>query len=526
MPLSIRVQFLAGYSGREWPPSPARLFKSLVSAARAGWNLPNRQQFDEALQSLEIECQEHPPVIAAPEATRRIPPHRRFVPNNSKNWPTERKLNPVKGIDLEPEPLLGWDITAPAVVWYSWPAADSALAVRIREIARRVPSLGRGEDFAIIDAVAGCLPEGLATWSAIDDGVSALSREGPALEVPEAGCLDVCDAKFWRSTDTSALPVTGVRPVRYAREKPTETASPTHVFALWAGGRRRSWDARLLRQVVGPIRRLLDEVRGEIVDVLASSHSDRSRLGGLAQRFLLGHDEHGAPVQEPHLAVLPIPSVLGPYPDGRIRRVALVGFGCAADAERRAIFDVANILLHGRELVDSGVRTGVILKLESDRQWLKQITCRSRDWVSISPIVQVARELTSTEWRRLQAARKSAPETAEELTRLEDRLQRRRLELVMRSLQQAVSSADARPANIEITPGGSIAGVHLATHYRVAGYLADTPRFHIRVQFDRAVAGPIAVGRGRHVGLGLLWPDNSSGLVPARKSTKKDDGHE
>jgi CRISPR-associated protein Csb2 len=40
----------------------------------------------------------------------------------------------------------------------------------------------------------------------------------------------------------------------------------------------------------------------------------------------------------------------------------------------------------------------------------------------------------------------------------------------------------------------------------VAGYLAETSRFHVKVTFDRPVSGPIAVGRGRHVGFGLLWP--------------------
>src|SRR5579883_2159662 len=106
MALSIRVQFLAGYSGREWPPSPARLFKALVSAGRSGWAVSKREAIDSALRELESRT----PIIAAPEATLRVPSQRRFVPNNSKNWPTQRKLNPVKGIDLEPESIVRWDL--------------------------------------------------------------------------------------------------------------------------------------------------------------------------------------------------------------------------------------------------------------------------------------------------------------------------------------------------------------------------------------------------------------------------------
>jgi CRISPR-associated protein Csb2 len=290
-----------------------------------------------------------------------------------------------------------------------------------------------------------------------------------------------------------------------------EVPLPAAVLGLWSGGRRRSWDARLLRQIVRPIRILLDDIRGEVVDVLARGPSERPRLEALARRVLLGHDENGHPVAEPHLAVLPIPSVLGPYPDGRIRRVALVGFGCAQDPTRRAIVDLAHVLLHGRELFENGRRTGVTLDTEPDVQWLTAITRRSRMWASVTPVVQVAKELTSTEWRRLRAARRAAGERGEELTLLEDRLQKRRLELVVRALVHAIPPDSGRPIAVEIVRGGPMAGVDLAPQYRVDGYLGETPRFHLRVTFDRPVAGPVAAGRGRHVGFGLLWPDDADG---------------
>jgi len=498
MALSIRVQFLAGYSGREWPPSPARLFKALVSAARSGWAVSKREAIDGALRELEGRV----PIIAAPEAILRMPGQRRFVPNNSKNWPTQRKLNPVKGIDLEPEPILRWDLDAPAIIWYQWPDAPSELANTVRELARHTWSVGKGEDFALVDALEAPPPSVLIRWSeaTCQDGAGAW------LEVPEPGCLDVCDAIFQRSAHDPPLAASGTRSVRYASNGKIEISLPVGVLALWSRGKRRSWDARLLRQVVGPIRNLLDEVRSEIVDVLASDPAERARLDALAQRVLLGHDERGDPVREPHLAILPVPSVLGPYPDGRIRRVALVGFGCGQDATRRAIFELACILLHGRELLDNGCGTGVRLDVEPEGQWLKAVTGSSRTWVSVTPVIQAAKELTSAEWGRLRALRRAAPESGEDLTRLEQRLQDRRLELVIRSLRQALGVSGAQPISVEVMPGGPIAGVHVARQYRVDGYLAETHRLHLRVTFDRPVAGPIAVGRGRHVGFGLLWP--------------------
>lgn len=495
MALSIRVQFLAGYSGREWPPSPARLFKALVSAARSGWAVSKREAIDGALRELEGRV----PMIAAPQAILRMPGQRRFVPNNSKNWPTQRKLNPVKGIDLEPEPIMRWDLDAPAIIWYQWPDAPAELANTVRELARHTWSVGKGEDFALVDVLEALPPSELIRWS------EATGQDGAGawLEVPEPGCLDVCDANFKCSAHDPPLPASGTRSVRYASDGQIEIPHPVGVLALWSRGKRRSWDARLLRQVVGPIRNLLDEVRGEIVDVLANDPTERERLDTLAQRVLLGHDERGDAVREPHMAVLPLPSVLGPYPDGRIRRVALVGFGCGQDATRRAIFELALILLEGRELLDNGVKTGVTLMSERDRTWRNVLVQQSRTWVSVTPIIQTAKELTTAEWRRLNSLRKSGGDVFGDLARYQARLRRRRLELLARAFSQATQR---NPISIEVMPGGPMAGVQVARQYRVKGYLAATPRFHVRVKFDREISGPLSVGRGRHVGFGLMWP--------------------
>ncbi len=501
MALSIRLQFLAGYSGREWPPSPARVFKALVAAARGGWAASNRAVFDDSLRVLERQgwvAGTSLPEIVAPRALRRAPGLQRFVPNNSRRWPTERE-GPEQRAE---ERLMCWDIETPCVVWYQWPDAPASIVPTVREVSRRVSSVGKGEDFAVLDAAEKAPPAEFARWRA-----APTERSGPSLEVPEPGCLAVCDAMFARAAGDLPLSTSGVQSVSYAVEGEVQALRPpVGVLALRHGGKRRSFDARLLRQVVGPIRNLLDGIRGDVVDLLSRSGDERAAMQALVSRVLLGHDETGQPIAEPHLAVLPIPSVLGPYPDGRIRRVALVGFGGAADPTRRAIVEMAHVLLHGRELRDNGRGTGVVLDTEPDGQWLRAISRTARTWVTVTPMVQAAKELTSAEWKRLSAARRAADREPEELVRLEERLRARRLELVTRSLCQAVADQDARPVSVESAAGGPIAGVHIAPQYRVRGYLSETPRFHLRVTFDRPVAGPIAVGRGRHVGFGLLWP--------------------
>lgn len=502
MALAIRVQFLAGYSGREWPPSPARLFKALVSSARAGWAHSNRTAIDESLRVLELQGWSDGtrlPEIVAPRATMRPPRQRRFVPNNSRNWPPERKLNPEKGIDLEPEPMVGWDIESPHTVWYWWPNVESPHVPVLREVSRRVVSVGKGEDLAVLDASDEEPPRNAVRWQPAASGAS--------MEVPEAGCLDVCDAAFARDANDLPLPAAGVRSVPYASDIADRAQEvPTFVLGLWRNGRRCSWDARLLRQVVGPVRHLLDEIRGEVVDLLARSSSDRKRLEELVRRVLVGHDESDKPIVEPHLAVLPIPSVLGPYPDGRVRRVALADFGGGDDPCRRAIVEVAQVLLHGLELCDNGRNTGIVLDTEPDSQWLRSITKRSRTWATVTPLVQAAKELTGAEWKRLVDARHGAAHDPAKAAARELQLRKRRLELIERSVEQAIAGQNARIESLEFGSGGPMSGVHIATQYRANGYLGETPKLHVRVTFDKPLSGPIAIGRGRHAGFGVLWP--------------------
>jgi len=502
MSLAIRVQFLAGYSGREWPPSPARLFKALVSSARAGWAYSNRKAIDESLRVLERQGWTKDtklPEIFAPRAASRPPRQRRFVPNNSKNWPTERKLNPQKGIDLEPEPMVGWDVEALSTVWYWWPNVAASHVPVIRDVSRRVVSVGKGEDLAVLDATEAEPPADAVRWQPASSGAS--------LEVPEAGCLDVCDAVFARDLNELPLPAAGVRAVTYASDaRGADREVPTFVLGLWRNGKRCSWDARLLRQVVGPVRHLLDEIRSEVVDVLARGPRDRPAMEALVRRVLVGHDESDKPVSEPHLAILPLPSVLGPYPDGRVRRIALADFGGGDDPTRRAIVETAQVLLHGRELLDNGRRTGVVLDTEPDGQWLRAVTKRSRTWATVTTLVQAAKELTGAEWKRLVEARRKAEQEPAKAAARERHLRKRRLELVERSVQQAIVGQEVSIEAIELASGGPIAGVHIATQYRANGYLGETPKLHVRVTFDRSVAGPIAIGRGRHVGFGVLWP--------------------
>lgn len=391
--------------------------------------------------------------------------------------------------------------TFPAALTLVFDPTGAKAAVSTKSGANSGERKKKGEDLAVLDATDAEPPANTVRWQPAPRGVS--------LEVPEAGCLDVCDAVFAQDLNNLPMAAAGVRAVTYSSDVAMPALDvPTFVLGLWRNGKRCSWDARLLRQVVGPIRHLLDEIRAEVVDLLARTPSERPAMEELVRRVLVGHDESDNPITESHFAILPLPSVLGPYPDGRVRRVALTDFGHGDDPNRRAIVELAQVLLHGRELRDNGRGTGVVLDTEPDGQWLRAITKRSRTWATVTPLVQTAKELTSSEWKRLVDARRNAEQDPSTVARLEARLRSRRLELIERSVRQAITGQQARIESIEFASGGPIAGVHVATQYRTNSYLGETPKLHVRVTFDRPVVGPIAIGRGRHVGFGLLWPDH------------------
>ncbi len=506
----VRVRFLADYSGQEWPPSPARLFKALVAVSRHGVPGADRDTVDRALRWIEY-CD--PPLVLAPKARADRPRLRRFVPNNSEVDPkTGRPEWPATRASKEPEPLRVWRIERPTEVVYAWsfesshPEAEALVAA-----ARSVPSLGRGEDFAVVHAE--CRPdipraEGRQRYHPTANG------GGVTLEAPEPGCLDVCLRIFdLRRKDPGwnkihELPTMGTRLVGYAHDGTSAEAAspPVAVFGMWRESRRYSVDARLLRVPAGQLRHLLSRVLDDVVPALAPGGATREREAReLCGKVLLGHEAGGTRAEGPHVAIVPLPSVLGPYPDGRIRRVALVGFGCERDDERN-IFDITTSLLHGRSLLDGGLDTGVQLRRETDEQWKDLLLGPSETWESITPIVLERRELTKEEGKRLVETRRRAaegdPVAGLRLQRMEARLAARREELIGVSLERILGKVKVEEVEVSRAPFRS--GVHPASEYRTADHLASSPRFHVRVRFDVPVRGPLVVGRGRYVGLGLL----------------------
>jgi CRISPR-associated protein Csb2 len=185
--------------------------------------------------------------------------------------------------------------------------------------------------------------------------------------------------------------------------------------------------------------------------------------------------------------------------------VALVGFGCT---ERRAIdlFETVAALLHERELIDDGVATGVRLRREDDQDWLSLLTRPSAVWESVTPVVLERPEFLRKQWEELghkQRRREARAGDARSAQELDRAIAERREELVRAAVDRL---GIGEVVDVESSRAPWRAGAHAASQYRTAGYLRQSPRFHVRVTFRDAVPGPVIVGRGRYMGFGLMRP--------------------
>jgi CRISPR-associated protein Csb2 len=219
---------------------------------------------------------------------------------------------------------------------------------------------------------------------------------------------------------------------------------------------------------------------------------------------LSGHTPDGAPLEQDHLAVVPLPFVGHDRADGTVLGVGLVLPKACPDAERRA---VARALRHWEDAVrrdheDAPTlpvhlgRAGVLpLRRqefgETRRNLMPATWCaRSRTWASVTPIALDRHP--GDLWSRDDTKRRRAQEAG----------------------RKSIASACERlglpqPARIEILPHAPWAGAAKVRAFPPYPPTAAGPRrmlTHARLVFPTLVRGPVLLGAGRYFGLGLMRP--------------------
>lgn len=544
--LAIEVAFLTGryvataYNNRlepEWPPHPARLFSALV-ATHFSTDAPSPE---ERAALLWLETLEAPSIRASDASARDVATV--FVPVNdvamtnvdaeaasldearialeaarasgvakaikaatSQAKKAENRLsaaiarsvgvpkasaNPAAALQVLPEHRVRQPRTFPSVtpeeprVTYVWPAAEPTASHRtaLDALLARLVRLGHSSSLVAARLVEGDVSP---VWRPAVDGEVILRAVQP-------GQLEALQRSFQLHKETEPR----VMPARfqgYTRLTPDGAAAmPRSVF---------SEDWLLFRRVGGP--------SPPIVACTGVARAFRGALMSYARsvpELLSGHGPEGEPSTRDHLAVVALPFVGHRQASGAILGVALVLPRDCPPEERRVLYEAIDrwenversededtprlSLLMGRAgtLEIERVEWGAVQSSLRPPTW-----CRpAQVWSSVTPVAldRNPGDLRSREPEKLMKALAEAEDTV-----------RRACERI--GLPQ--------PVAVEILPAAPWAGAAKAKVYPAYPEAPERTRrvlTHVRVRFDTMVRGPILLGAGRYLGLGLLRPEPS-----------------
>ncbi|RJQ72317.1 MAG: type I-U CRISPR-associated protein Cas5/Cas6 [Desulfobacteraceae bacterium] len=495
----------------EWPPSPLRLFQALVAT-----NARLDSQTDDALLWFE---QQLPPIIIAPKRADIQPRgYKTYVPDNvgdlvAKSWSkgNDNDIGKYHSEKFIRPTLLAGDNGLP-VAHYLWPITEpqrDSPATALIPAVRATSQFGWGIDLVVADASVISETEAAAIigerWLPTD------KAGGASLRVPVPGTLTDLKGRYAAFLDRISLarnavfkpvpPLTQFGIATYRRESEMSLL-PYTVFAL-----RKPDDSGFA--AFSPTRRAL-HLSGMLRH--AAKQKDFAKpLGWDNQKineFVLGHgeekgDKH-APVDGPRLVFIPLPSIEWRGSEkgrtvGAIRRVLVTVKGEVAGDEFARIVRS----LEGRELIDE--KTGqptAFLRRQSDGDGaIEGYFAESSAWATITPVILPGYD-DPGKLRQCLDADTITPEKKKSVVR---NLEKRISHLLRKALRQDGYPEELiKHARLEWRCAGFITGTDMATNYAVPNQHRRFRRLHVRVVFDRPISGPLCIGGGRFIGLGLF----------------------
>jgi CRISPR-associated protein Csb2 len=475
--VSIAVQLLSGsYDAAEvddreraeWPPHPARLFCALVAAARGD---------DDRAALRWLEAQPAPVVRAAaePQESR----HAAYVVTNVLSAKGGSQTHPGRTNGLRARTRA---VPSSPLVRFEWPVdADDQLVAALDGMARRVPYLGRSTGIALVSAAAtgggAERADASVDGGSVDDEVMMrfepcdLLAADVSLRVPYLGFVEELDVQFeagrpaWEVSRYQGYRVVAARTAPdQASASPAALGTVPSVYEdvvvfRFVGVRP---DARLAVRFTQALRRACLAVAGDG-----------------APEVLHGHRVNG----RPHVAFLALPDVGSQHADGHLLGMAVTIPHLPAPERQavvRAVLGLRRPDLH--DVVELGVRDVGKVELiyqpglvrpwgASPERWRKG----SQRWVSATPVV---------------LDRHPKPQGA--------------IEAEVRSCLRTVGLPD--PVDLTVSTEPLMPGAARLRPIDLPEHCHKKLFRHVAVTFDRVVAGPVLVGAGRYLGVGLLAP--------------------
>lgn len=500
--ISVRLHEGRYHGLGEELPAPARLFQALV--AGSGLSGPLSEAEINALEWLE---RLDPPVIAAPRMWNGQS-LTSYVPNNDLDTVAgdHRRIGSVKTSKIV-RPRL-FDAAIPLLfAWSFSPSKDSdALSRMICEMANRIYQFGRGVDFAW--AWGETLDEdGLhSQLGAYHGRVYRPTRTGTGVMVacPQRGSWHSLKVRHEQGGNRFVVVGKGKSP----RFQFTQAPKPRFTQIAYDSPPARSlFELRLVNAADSyspfPLERssqLVAAIRDIAVERLRTGLPDRVQD---IERALIGRRSDGTnsiPAAD-RVRIIPLPSIGHFHADAEIRRVLVeVPATCPLRSDD-VCWAISGLILSGK---GAGSDSQVILRRADSLDMLSHYGINNglhRTWRTVTPVVLPE----NASRRRIDPSRKDVEAKSGSERRIE---QERGVSALVQSLRHADILTQVESIRLQREP-------FTAHGQRVEEFATDT-RFakerlwHTQITFTEPVTGPVIIGDGRFLGLGLMAPNKQT----------------
>lgn len=473
-------------------PSPFRLFQALVAGAGISGPLDDDETTKEALRWLEGLADA--PIIASPHMVRGQSVTM-FMPNNDldKFGGDVRNIAKTRGAQKVSRPR-HFDAS---VQWiYAWPFAEEgeSHAREICALSEKLYQLGRGVDMAwawgeLLDEAT--LDVQLTAYTGVIRRPSA--GDGLDLACPTKGSLESLERRYkaprFRYEDGERVFVQQPKPSY--RQISYESPPVRYLFEL-----RSSADSE--KRVAWPLE-------GASLLVVAAREAARARLSAAmpsctseVDRHLVGRKPNGsnAVPAESRVRIIAIPSIGMHYADRAIRRILIeVPAACPLRS------DDVRWAFSGAELFDpdTGEVRDVLLSPSADDDMLRHYGVGAKALVfrSVTPVVLPE----EAKRRRIEPTRKLA-EAKRGTERVMEVSGARAA--VVQALRHANARAPVESIRLQREP---FEGAGSRVEPFAEGTRFEKERlWHVEIAFSTSVEGPLLIGDGRFLGLGLMAP--------------------
>ncbi len=452
-----------GDDGPEWPPSPFRLYQAILAAVSRNGNI------DESAFKW-LECQPSP-MILAPHGVYGQK-YKSYVPNNDSDKQMDRQKRLAEK-SIEPIKL-----TMNYPVHYLWQIRpdDYHVAEKIIGYAQKLYAVGWG-----IDLVAGS--GGLLSKAATNDLISRYPgnqwlptvHANLMLRCPKQGSFDdlknVYQSFLNRFEDNVYRP--SRKPIEFTETSYSRGGVPQRKFMAFKlllpdddSDRWASFDQRKVIEVAAWIR-----------GYLCSVSRNHDFLGD-SEIYVAGHvqkDPYDGK-QPPRFSYLPVPSIGHEHADGRIRRLIIAepygGNGRYAGWARQTLTNATLKDINGK----SQARLEPLPSLDSV---IRHYIHPSKTFHSITPVI---------------------------LPGFDDLKYKKAEKLLLKSIEHAGFSIDDL-ADWQLRKAPFRKSSYGPRSYKPPKYLQKNSSMHMRLVWKNSISGPLAIGAGRHIGLGLFAPE-------------------